>query len=701
MQPSAAQPPGMAGGALGMMNVRMGSNQEGAMGCQKLMNKQNDKLKLFSGSPLDFDTWAKGFIHHMSKVQIHWRYLLGWLSTHDGDLTLDHLMTMSIGPHNEPAEDLSVKLESTLVDYLPIGLVNRRVQLSGGPDQECNGFAMWRRLHREFKGSGEAVEYAGTEALKEYRRCDRVADLSAHMDAWLSMLNRYGAELQYSPRMVRSMFLDIIPKELKAEINKKKRLKGADHLELMEFCRNKCELILTDNLVEVEKKNLSREFNLKHGGRVNAIGNTGQDDDDQKSGKSELQQMQKSIESLTAALVDHVSAVKPAPPPRKGAGAERGRGRHAQRRDRPQRSPGNSPGRSGSPSRFFVQGWGKRCNHCGSEKHQKKECKEFDEMMRKANVGVAKDKWKPPADYKSALGKARDEARKKSPGRAASPGRVAGLISDGEDTASDSEASDNDSVHPNYCHAMRPVKKGTSLKKARINAIDYEKKTDKNFETNRLQAFGDGTGIDSETVDCLNSWAEKVNMGKPESQSARKKRSKPISSVKDLEKLVGPMASLTLDNKSLAKWVKAVLKEMRIECDNDEILAMIDSGSFTHAADAEVHLPGHEILPPGPRERRRKAETACGGILDIKGLVNISAEVNGNALDIQFCHMKVNTPIISVRRLVKDGYEILICDGGGFIRHMETGKLLYFLEHQGVYYMKLKVQESGFGRLGM
>ena len=81
--------------------------------------------------------------------------------------------------------------------------------------------------------------------------------------------------------------------------------------------------------------------------------------------------------------------------------------------------------------------------------------------------------------------------------------------------------------------------------------------------------------------------------------------------------------------------------------------------------------------------------------------MNISAEVNGNALDIQFCHMKVNTPIISVRRLVKDGYEIFICDGGGFIRHMETGKLLYFLEHQGVYYMKLKVKESGFGRLGM
>ena len=252
------QPPGLAAGALGMMNVRMGRNDEGSMGCQKLMNKGNDKLKIFSGSPLDFDTWAKSFIHHMSKVQIHWRYLLGWLSTYEGDLTLDFLMTQSIGPYNEPAEDLSVKLESTLVDYLPVSLTNQRIQLAGGPSQECNGFMMWKRLHKENKGSGDAVEYAGTEALKEYGRCDKIADLSGHMDGWLSMLNRYGAELQYAPRMVRSMFLDIIPKDMKTEITKKKRLKGADHLELMEYCRNKCEIILTENLVEIEKKNLSK-----------------------------------------------------------------------------------------------------------------------------------------------------------------------------------------------------------------------------------------------------------------------------------------------------------------------------------------------------------------------------------------------------------------------------------------------------------
>ena len=87
-----------------------------------------------------------------------------------------------MGPPQQPAEDLAIKLEATLLDYLPESLGKRRIQLSGGTAQECNGFTMWRRLHRDFQGSGDAVEYAGTEALGEYGRCNNISDLSAHMD---------------------------------------------------------------------------------------------------------------------------------------------------------------------------------------------------------------------------------------------------------------------------------------------------------------------------------------------------------------------------------------------------------------------------------------------------------------------------------------------------------------------------------------
>ena len=53
-------------------------------------------------------------------------------------------MTKTTGPYNKPAEDVAVKLTSTLMDYLPISLTSKRVQLAGGPAQECNGFAIWR-----------------------------------------------------------------------------------------------------------------------------------------------------------------------------------------------------------------------------------------------------------------------------------------------------------------------------------------------------------------------------------------------------------------------------------------------------------------------------------------------------------------------------------------------------------------------------
>ena len=61
-----------------------------------------------------------------------------------------------------------------------------------------------------------------------------------------------------------------------------------------------------------------------------------------------------------------------------------------------------------------MMGWDNRCYHCGSDKHRRNECKSCEEMMKKANVGKPKADWKPPQGYKSALGKARDEAKAKA-----------------------------------------------------------------------------------------------------------------------------------------------------------------------------------------------------------------------------------------------------------------------------------------------
>ena len=308
-------------------------------------------------------------------------------------------------------------------------------------------------------------------------------------------------------------------------------------------------------------------------------------------------------------------------------------------------------------------------------------------MMAKANVGIPKDKWKPPEGYKSALGRARDADRKRAQ-------KVSALTTEAEDTASESDVSDSDSINFSI-KVMKPVKNGTPLTKAYSAAAARSNEKDQYPTSNKFDVLS--CESDHDVMDSLGSWA-KIKSTEP--QSVRKLKSKmcAIKEVKDIRKLEGKLASMSLDGGRLSRSVERVLKEMRIECDNNELLVMMDSGSFTHAINAETHLPGHEILPPSPKESRRKAETACGGILNIKGVVKVAAEVNDHSLDVKFCHMDVNTPILSVCRLVKDGYEIFICKGGGFIRHADTGKLLYFKEHQGVYYMKMKIKEAGFGR---
>ena len=68
--------------------------------------------------------------------------------------------------------------------------------------------------------------------------------------------------------------------------------------------------------------------------------------------------------------------------------------------------------------------------------------------------------------------------------------------------------------------------------------------------------------------------------------------------------------------------------------------------------------------------------------------------------------MPIRTPILSVRKLVRDDHEIYIKRGGGSIRNTTNGKQIKFFEHASVYYLKLKItppvnskdNNIGFGR---
>ena len=211
-------------------------------------------------------------------------------------------------------------------------------------------------------------------------------------------------------------------------------------------------------------------------------------------------------------------------------------------------------------------------------------------------------------------------------------------------------------------------------------------------------------------IDAMNNWANKtvIKPSKPITKpctsklKSRQHMAKTKGSIdhcgdevvvlqtdKDIDNAQHIIASLPSNKK---KWAKAVKKTSKTMLENDEILAMIDSGSFLHAIDADVSLPGHEITPVTGPDAHRHAETACGGILHRLGMVKTCGSVDGTAVNMVWNHMKVKVPIVSVRQLVRDGHGVSIGEGGGHIRNTSSGKEIPFFEHAGVYYMKMKIK---------
>ena len=209
--------------------VGTGNNPDaGKMGNSQEINKKSESLRKYTGNPADFIDWSSHFIDHMAKVHISWRYTLEWVFKTKENLSMSRLRTDWLGPYREHAADLAVKLEQLMVDYLPSTQYRKRKQLCGGEGEQGNGCQMWRRLFEDNRGSGGMVEYAGIEVLCEYKACTKIYDVSAHTDAWKELLDTYGSELMTCPRLLRSMLLNIIPKDLKTEIVKKPKLINAD-----------------------------------------------------------------------------------------------------------------------------------------------------------------------------------------------------------------------------------------------------------------------------------------------------------------------------------------------------------------------------------------------------------------------------------------------------------------------------------------
>ena len=170
----------------------------------------------------------------MSKVDTGWRCVLECFAKPIDDFPMARLRHDTLGPFHENAAELSEKLEQVIVDWLPDDDYGGRNQIRGG--ETGYGFAMWRRLHADNNGTSAMVEFAVIEVLREFKDCTKVSELSNHMDTWKNLLVTYDQENHGAPKMLRSMLLKIIPRELNQEILKDDSLVDSGHVEVMAWC---------------------------------------------------------------------------------------------------------------------------------------------------------------------------------------------------------------------------------------------------------------------------------------------------------------------------------------------------------------------------------------------------------------------------------------------------------------------------------
>ena len=161
-----------------------------------------------------------------------------------------------------------------------------------------------------------------------------------------------------------------------------------------------------------------------------------------------------------------------------------------------------------------------------------------------------------------------------------------------------------------------------------------------------------------------------------------------IANQKDAAKASGIMAALPVSKKAACKAIKIMIAGIKLE--ETESLAIVDTGSFVHALNAEKDLPNHKIEWHSEEEANKYlAETACGGILKRLGTVHTQGLIGDTAVDIVWNHMKVKCPILSVVRLCEEGNGLWIHDEGGDIVNLKTGKRMKFHKLNGIYYVKI------------
>ena len=117
---------------------------------------------------------------------------------------------------------------------------------------------------------------------------------------------------------------------------------------------------------------------------------------------------------------------------------------------------------------------------------------------------------------------------------------------------------------------------------------------------------------------------------------------------------------------------------------------MVDSGDGVHGAKT-CHFSRYKVQPSVASERGYTCVAACNTIMPRKDEMRVNAEIRGERHRVNFDDINMDTPVISVRKIVRHGNRVRMMKHGGYIKNKSTGKRLPFVVRQGVHFIKLRI----------
>ena len=194
-------------------------------------------------------------------------------------------------------------------------------------------------------------------------------------------------------------------------------------------------------------------------------------------------------------------------------------------------------------------------------------------------------------------------------------------------------------------------------------------------------------------VNSLSGWAHRttIKLQSPRRQTLKKMV---INSEVDLDRMLRTKCKIAgLAAAATSRKNNPDSKLPDIPLADDEIWALVDSGSTLNAAWIKKHFAAYARFVVSSKQQIRGdvATTAGGHELKHKGRCKVNTMIDDHEMPIVFSNLKVDVPILSVRRMVKLGNDVILTETGGSITNKLTGQKLTFIEADGTYWIKLEI----------